>query len=142
MEIDITEDIPHQCYFKSGKTEIRKNKEYSNFLHTYCDADHTIDISDRRSITSTVHIFNGTIIDWCDKKQYETSRNSSNAETRAMYTGVLDQNWIRYLFRSISYPIGPLSKLYEYNQAKIKRFLTDIITPQARPLDVLITAIR
>ena len=58
-----------------------------------------------------------------------------------MYTVVLDQNWIRYLFTSISYPIGPQSKIYEYNQAKINILLADIITPQARPLDVLITAI-
>ena len=26
-EIYKTEEIPHQCYFKSGETEIRKNKE-------------------------------------------------------------------------------------------------------------------
>ena len=56
-----------------------------------------------------------------------------------MYIGVLDQNWIRDLFRSIGYPIGPPSKLYEDNQEKIKRVLADIITPQARPIDVLIT---
>ena len=141
MEICVTEDIPHQCYFKSGYAEISKNREYSNILHAKCDADHAIYFSDRRSVTSTFHIFNGTNIDWCDKKQYGTSRNSSNAETIAMYTGVLDQTWIRYLFRSISYPIVPPSKIYEYNQAKINRLLADIITPQARPLDVLITSI-
>ena len=92
MEMYVTEDIPHQYYFKSGDAEIRKNKEYSNFLNTYFNTYHARDISYRRLVTSTVHIFNGTIIDWCDKKQYETSRKSSNAETRAMYTGVLDQN--------------------------------------------------
>ena len=58
-----TEKIPHQCYFKSRYTEIQKNKEYSNFFHKYRDADHARDISDRRSVTSTVHLFNGTIID-------------------------------------------------------------------------------
>ena len=142
MESYITEDTLHQCYFKSGNTEISKNKEYFNFLHAYCDSDHAIYIFDRLLVTSTVHIFNGTIMDWCDKKQYGTSRNSSNSETRAMYTGVLDQNWIRYLFRSISYPIGPPSKIYEYNKAKIYGLLTDIITLQARPLDLLITATR
>ena len=46
-KIHITEDSPHKCYFKAGYAEIRKTKEYSNFLHTYCDADHTRDISDR-----------------------------------------------------------------------------------------------
>ena len=45
-----------------------KNKEYSNFLHIYFDADHAMDISYRRSVTSTFHFFNGTLIDWCAKK--------------------------------------------------------------------------
>ena len=35
-----TYEITHQCYFKEGDAEINKNKEYSNLLHTYCDADH------------------------------------------------------------------------------------------------------
>ena len=106
-KIHKTEESSHQCYFKEGYAEMSKNEEYSNFLHTYCDADHERDISDRRSVTSSFHLFNSTIIDWCAKKQSETSRGSSNAETRAMYKGVLDQNCIRYFFRSIGYPIGP-----------------------------------
>ena len=92
MEIYVTEEIPNECYFKSGDAEISKNKEYSNFLNTYCNAYHVRDISYRLLVTSIVRIFDGTIIDWCDKKQYGTSRNSSNAETRAICTWVLDQN--------------------------------------------------
>ena len=61
-KINRTEEIPHQCYFKSGDAEIRKTNEYSNFLHTYCDADNKMYISDRHSVTSKVHPFNGTII--------------------------------------------------------------------------------
>ena len=56
-----------------------------------------------------------------------------------MYRVILDRNWIIQLFRSIVYTIGPPSKLYEENQATIKIVLADIITPQSRPLDVLIT---
>ena len=58
-----------------------------------------------------------------------------------MYKGVLDQNWIRDFFRSIGYPIGPPSKVYEDNQATIKIVLAHIITPQCILLDVLITDI-
>ena len=54
---------------------------------------------------------------------------------------MLDQNWIRDFFRSIGYPIGAPSKLYEDNQAKIERVMADIITPQDRPIDVKITAL-
>ena len=106
-KINRTEENPHQCYFKSGDAEISKNKEYSNFLHIYCDEYFARDNSDIRSVTSIVHIFNGTIIDWFSKEHPETSTRSSNAETRAMYIGVLYQNWIRDFFRSIGYPIGP-----------------------------------
>ena len=56
-----------------------------------------------------------------------------------MYTGMLDQNWIINFYRSIDYPIGTPSKLYEDDQAKIRSFLEEMITPQARPLGVLIT---
>ena len=58
-----------------------------------------------------------------------------------MYTGVLDQNWIINLFRSIGYPIGPPSKIYEDNRATIKILLADRINLQARPLGVLITSL-
>ena len=58
-----------------------------------------------------------------------------------MYTGLLDQNWIRKFFGSIGYPIGPPSNLYKDNQATIKRVLEDIITPKARTIDALINAL-
>ena len=54
---------------------------------------------------------------------------------------MLDQKWIRYFYRSIGYSIGTPPKLYEDNKATIKRLFMDMITPQARPLDVLITAL-
>ena len=67
-KIHITEEIFRQFYFKVGDAEIRKTKEYSNFLHTYCDEDHAKDIYDGRSFASTVHLWNGAIIDCCANK--------------------------------------------------------------------------
>ena len=58
-----------------------------------------------------------------------------------MYTGVLDQNWIRNFFIKIVYQIGPPLNVYEENQATIKIVLADMITPQARPIDILTTAL-
>ena len=91
--------------FKSRDAEINKNQEYSNFLYAYFDSDHSIDIAYRLPFTSTVHLFNSYLIYCCARKQSETSRSISNAETRSMYTGVLNKNWIRKFFRSIVYPI-------------------------------------
>ena len=58
-----------------------------------------------------------------------------------MHTGVLDQNWIRNFFKSVGNPIGHTSKIYEDNKATNKSFLEDRIAPQARLLDVIITAL-
>ena len=83
-KVHITEEISHQCYFKSGDSEIIKIRNTpTSFTHILMQIAQR-DISDRRSVTSTVHIFNGTLIYWCARKQFETSRSSSNAETRAM----------------------------------------------------------
>ena len=58
-----------------------------------------------------------------------------------MYTVILYQNWIRNLFISIIYSIGPPSKLYEDNHGTITKVLADRIAPQTIPLDILITSL-
>ena len=103
-KIHKTGKSPHQCYFKSGDAEISRNKEYSNFI---CDVDNYRYISDRRSVTYTFYLFDDILIYWCDNKKSETSRSSSNSETKEMYIGVIDKNCIRYFFTSIGYLIGP-----------------------------------
>ena len=85
---------PLQYFFKAGNSEIKNTQDYSKFLHTYCIIDNARDLSDRRYVTKTTHLFNGTIIDWCSTNKYGTSRSSTNPETRAMYTGVIYQNLI------------------------------------------------
>ena len=92
---------PLQYLFKLYKDEINQNHYYSKFIHSYCDADHPQDITDRLSVISTVHIFNDTIVDWCSMKQKETLRSNSNAETRSMYIGVVYQNFVRIFCCSI-----------------------------------------
>ena len=68
----------HQWFFNERSTDIINNQEYYNFLHTYRDTYYARDISDRRFVTSTDHLFNGTIINWCAIKKSKTFRRSSN----------------------------------------------------------------
>ena len=100
-------------FLQEMSSKINQRQEYSNFLYTYCDAYHAIDITYSCSVTSSDHFFNGTVIYWCTKKKFKISRSIFNAEKRSIYTALLDQNWIRKFYRSIGYPIGPSSKLYE-----------------------------
>ena len=105
-------EISHQCFFEEDVSEVGKTLECSKVVHTYCEKDHARDIPYRYSITSTDHLFNGTVINWCGKNQSKTSRSSYNTESISMYTGVLDKNWTICFHISTSYPIVPPSKLY------------------------------
>ena len=95
-------------------------------------------MADSYSVTYNYHLLNDTIIYWCSKN---TFRNISKSETRAIYTCVVDQKWIRNFCRYIGYTTGYPSKIYQYNQYIIKLVLAYMITPQAQPLDILITAL-
>ena len=64
---------------QSRRFRNKKNQEYSNFLHIYCDADHARNISDKHSVTTTVYLFNCILIDWCANKHSEISIISSNS---------------------------------------------------------------
>ena len=83
-------DINLQRFFKSSKDEINQTQQYSKFLCKYCHVDHARNLTDRRSVTSTAQLFNGTIVHSCYKKHTKILRRSSNDYTREMYTGVVD----------------------------------------------------
>ena len=93
------------------------------------------------SVNSSAQIFNFTIIDRCNKKQFDTSQIKSNAQQKGMYIGVLYQNQIRKFCGSICYLIGPPYILYEDSHATINILLEDIMTPQSGPLYVLVTSL-
>ena len=82
-------------FFKSDGAEI-KTQEYYNLLHTYCNTYHERYLSDSPTTTSTDHLLNETVIYWCSDKEYDKPQSIPNSETKEIYTGVLDKNWIIY----------------------------------------------
>ena len=99
-----------KCSLELGNAKIKQTQGHSIFAHILFDEDDSKDIYGRKYFTSKYHLFNGTIIYWCSKKQSDNSRRTSY-EKKTMYTGVLYQNWIGNFCRTIGYPIVSLSKL-------------------------------
>ena len=114
-------DIPHQCLLKTESSDNNKIRNTPTFLeHIVTRIMQYISLTGALN-PSTYQLFKGTVIYCCDKKQSKTPQSSSNAQTRATYTGVLDKNLIRKCYRSIGYPIEPPSKVYKENQVTTKR---------------------
>ena len=84
-------ECPHQCYFKAGDSEMNKNQEYSNFLHTYCDTDHIRYLSIRGSVTSIVHVFNVTLVSWCAKKNLRPLKRFQLINMRNVHKGIISK---------------------------------------------------
>ena len=129
-----------ECHFKRGTAEYKTNP-YISFIDNYNDGDLARDLRDRRSVTSTVHLFNGVIVDWQSKKQRDSTANTSGSETRSLYHGMQRSNIIRNLCTTIGYGIGEPTATYKDNKATIQSVLADRITPAARSIDVLITSL-
>ena len=108
---------------------------------TYNDGDFGRDLKDRRSISSNIHTLNGVAIDWKAKKQQRVAEHTNGSEVRALFQGVKQTYCLRNFMLSIGFPICQPTPTYEDNQATIKQVLKDRITPQARPIDVLITSL-
>lgn len=126
-----------QCYFNKGIAEFKSVKK--NTLITYNDADQARDLRDLLSVTSTLHLINGTAVLWSSRKQIETSLHPNGDDIRALQTGVKQALQIRLLLANLSIDISEPTIVHEDNHATIQQVLKDRLTPQIKHLDVLIT---
>ena len=103
------------------------------------DADFARDLSNRRSVTSTLHTLNSVAVSWKVKKQIETALHPNGAEIRALQSGVKQTIIFRNLLQNLGFPQRRPTITLEDNNSTIAQVLKDRLTPQVRHLDVLIT---
>jgi hypothetical protein len=94
--------------------------EYGTQLVNTIDADHTRDIRDRRSTTSTISLLNGVTTAWKCNNQSTTTLNSTGSKIISLATGVKGSFAQREFISSLGYPIGEPTNTLEDNQGKIK----------------------
>lgn len=132
---------PIRCHFLKGYAEYTNTLLDNVDLAAYHDGDLARDLRDRRSVNSSIHEMDGVEIDWMCKKQNTVAEHSNGSEIRALFSGVCKTFCIRNFMTSIGYPICLPTPTYEDNQAMIKQVEKDRLTPQAHPVDVLITSL-
>ena len=133
-------------YVKNGSAEIipsssnpssASNGPIKNDV-AYADGDFGRDLLDRRSVTSTVHMYNGTVHDWYCGKQSITADCTNGSEARALHTCIRKVVVHRRFMTSAGVPIGPPTRAYEDNSATISQVLKDRLTPNVKHLDMKI----
>ncbi|KAI7942709.1 hypothetical protein MJO28_012736 [Puccinia striiformis f. sp. tritici] len=69
-----------------------------NDIAVYTDADFANCTDDRRSYSGYVTLLGGNLLSWRSKKQQTVSTSTTEAEYRALFEGVQESVWLKYLF--------------------------------------------
>ena len=93
----------------------------------------------RRSTTSTIHTYNGTIFDWICSKQNMTADCTNGSKIRALHLCVRRIIVHRRFLMSAGHPIQGPTIAYEDNSATITQVLKDRLTPQVKHMDLKVT---
>ena len=105
---------PNLCGFHQPGPKNR----YHNFVG-YADADFAGDISDKKSTTGTVHLFNNAPIAWQSVKQSMQALSTCEAEYISATTAVQTLQWLRRLLQETRIIGREASPLFVDNQAAL-----------------------
>jgi len=71
-------------------------------LHTYCDVEWNSDPNDKKSTTGCCIFLGDSLISWKSKKQYVTSRSSTEAKYHPMALTTCEIIWLHWLLGNMS----------------------------------------
>jgi hypothetical protein len=94
--------------------------EYGTILVNSADADHDLDIRDRRSVSSSLHLLNVVIVSWKGKRQATTTLYPTGSEIVSLASSVKETTHLHAFLDSVGYPIGEATLTFEDNQGTIK----------------------
>jgi hypothetical protein len=94
--------------------------EYGTSIINSADADHARDIRERRSVSSSLHLLNGVLIEWKCKTQSTSALHSTCPEIISLSEGVKTTGHIHDFGSSVGYPFREGTTTLEDNQGTIK----------------------
>jgi hypothetical protein len=75
-------------------------------VEVYTNADFANCTDDCRSYSGYITQLGGSLLSWRLKKQQTVSTSTTEAEYRALFEGVQESVWLKYLFTSLDIPLS------------------------------------
>ena len=118
------------------KCGILYQKDDSETITGYSDADWAGDTTDRKSISGYVFMQNGGAISWSSRKQKTVALSTAEAEYLALSNASQECMWLRQLQRELNYSTSTPTIIYEDNQATIAMAKNPKFHGRAKHIDI------
>jgi hypothetical protein len=92
----------------------------SNLIEAYVDANYASNITDCKSTTGSLLLFNHGPVTWCSKEQTFVAGSTTEAEYVAACTCTKYVIWMRRLLANLNFPQPQATKLYSDNQSSVR----------------------
>jgi hypothetical protein len=79
----------------------------------------------------------GSLLSWRSKKQQTVSTSTTEAEYRALFEGIQESVWLKYLFTSLNIKISKLIEIHVNNQSAITLATNPIFQQQSKYIDIV-----
>jgi len=116
-----------------------KDKQQIQLPHTLsqlCDANYGTDLTDRKSISSCITMYNGSIVSWKATKQMAIATSTTDSETRSLFTGLRKVLTFRNFLRHLGFPEQAPTTIFEDNQGTSDIVNAGRLTPRVKHIDI------
>ena len=105
-------------------------------LSQLCDANYGTDLTDRKSISSCITLYNGSAISWKATKQLAIATSTTDAETRSLFTGLKKILTFRNFLCHLGFPEQDPTTIFEDNQGTSDIVHAGRLTPRVKHIDI------
>ena len=105
-------------------------------LSQLCDANYGTDLTDRKSISSCITLYNGSAISWKATKQLAIATSTTDAETRSLFTGLKKILTFRNFLSHLGFPEQDPTTIFEDNQGTSDIVNAGRLTPRVKHIDI------
>jgi hypothetical protein len=106
-------------------------------VNIFTDADFANCTDDRRLYSGYITTLGGNLLSWRSKKQQTVSTSTTEAKYRALFEGVQESVWLKYLFQLLNIKTSKRFEVFVDNQSAIALASNPIFQQRSKHIDIV-----
>ena len=124
------------AYQPTQPTQLPKSVTLPKQLSAMVDSNYGTDLSDRKSVSSCLILFNGVVVSWKATRQMCIATSTTDAEIRSLFTGLRKVITFRNFLRHLGRPELKPTIIFEDNKGTSDIVRAGRLTPRVKHIDI------